>query len=104
MRFNTQRKALVNKLKKVIDPEIGIDIVELGLIYNIDITPNNKVEIQMTLTTPGCPMHEYFLSEIETVILDLEFVEDINTKFIWSPQWEVNMIKPETKTKLFNNN
>ena len=96
-----KRKLIIEQLRKVIDPEIGMNIVDVGLIYWIEITEENFVRVKMTLTTPGCPLSDYFLSEIETVIMDLDFVEDLKTDFIWEPKWDLVMMDEEAKQAMF---
>lgn len=96
-----QRKLIVEKLAEILDPEIGLNIVDVGLLYWIDIDDENKVTIYMTLTTPACPLSEYFLSEVETKLLDLDFIEDVQVEFIWTPQWDITMIDEGAKQKMF---
>ncbi len=96
-----KRKTVIAKLKKVIDPEIGMNIVDVGLIYWIEITEEDFVRVKMTLTTPGCPLSDYFLSEIETVILDLDWVSDLKTDFIWEPKWDLIMMNDDAKQVMF---
>lgn len=98
-----KREKIVNALQKVIDPEIGMDIVNLGLIYGIEITENDFVTIKMTLTTPGCPLSDFFLSEIETVLTDLDFVNDVRIDFIWTPPWDLIMMDENAKQDMFKN-
>lgn len=97
-----KRKKVIKSLRKVIDPELGMNIVDLGLIYNIDVDDNGLVRIYMTLTTPGCPLSDYFLSEIETVLMDLDFVENVEIEFVWDPKWDLVMMDEEAKQKMFN--
>lgn len=96
-----KRKLIINQLRKVIDPEIGMNIVDVGLIYWIEITDENFIRVKMTLTTPGCPLSDYFLSEIETVIMDLDFVEDLKIDFIWEPKWDLIMMDESAKQDMF---
>lgn len=100
------RLTIVKALKKVIDPELGINIVDLGLIYNIVIINQNynvNVKIDLTLTTPGCPLSDFFKSEIESVLLDIDFIDDVIINFVWDPPWDLNMMDEATKLKMFNN-
>lgn len=108
MLFVKERLKIVNELKKVIDPELGINIVDLGLVYNIIISKDCNhdgfnVIIEMTLTTPGCPLSDYFVSEIEAVLLYLDFLNDVKVSFVWDPGWDLTMIDENAKFKLFNN-
>lgn len=100
--MSQKRFQIIEQLRKVIDPEIGMNIVDVGLIYNIEIDNENFVRLKMTLTTPGCPLSEFFLSEIETVLMDLDFVEDVDIVFIWEPRWDLIMMNEKAKQDLFN--
>lgn len=73
-------------LRQVIDPELDCNIVDLGLIYGIDIE-GAKVTITMTLTTPGCPMHESIRQGVHNAVLSLEDVEEVNVELVWEPPW-----------------
>ncbi len=94
-------KVVLDALQKVIDPEIGMNIIDVGLIYGIEIDESNAVYIKMTLTTPGCPLKDYFISEIETVLMDIDFVTDVQVEFVWSPPWDLSMMDEDAKLKLF---
>ena len=80
-----------NVLRGIDDPEIGCNIVDLGLIYSVTITGAN-VAISMTLTTPGCPMHESIRSGVENAVLHLEGVEDVQVDIVWEPAWNPSMM------------
>jgi metal-sulfur cluster biosynthetic enzyme len=101
MSISEKRIKVANQLRKVLDPEIGMNIVDVGLIYNIIITEDDFVRVEMTLTTPGCPLTDYFLSEIETVIMDLDFVSDMKIDFVWEPKWDLKMMDEEAKQDMF---
>lgn len=96
-----QRQEITSKLKAVIDPEIGLNIVDVGLIYWIEITEANLVIVKMTLTTQGCPLKDYFLSEIETQLMDLDFIEDARIDFVWTPSWDLTMMDEAKKQEMF---
>lgn len=78
-------------LRGVIDPEMGIDIVSLGLIYDVRID-RRHVGIRMTLTLPGCPMHDSILGAVKLVLLELDDVEDVDVALVWDPPWSPDMI------------
>jgi metal-sulfur cluster biosynthetic enzyme len=98
-----KRKSVVEKLRGILDPEIGMNIVDVGLIYGIEIDENNYVTINMTLTTPGCPLTDYFLSEIESNLIDLDFVDDVRIDFVWTPTWDIIMMDEDAKQNMFRN-
>ena len=78
-------------LRQVIDPEIGCNIVDLGLVYSIAIN-GDKVSVQMTLTTQGCPMHESIARGVQTALLGLEGVEEAEVEVVWDPPWNPAMM------------
>lgn len=87
------------KLKSVIDPEVGFNIVDMGLVYGIDIK-DKEVIITMTLTTPGCPMHDSITEWAERVIKQLDPVMDVKINLVWEPQWTPDMMSNEIKELL----
>ena len=78
--------AIRETLRQVADPELDCNIVDLGLIYGIAID-GSKVTVTMTLTTPGCPMHESIAWGVECALLDLEGVEQVDVQVVWDPPW-----------------
>ena len=78
-------------LRAVIDPEIGCNIVDLGLIYNVVIT-GPRVVVQMTLTTPGCPMSEGIAQGVQWALLGIAAVEDAEVEILWDPPWQPSMM------------
>jgi metal-sulfur cluster biosynthetic enzyme len=82
---------ILQTLRQVIDPELGCNIVDLGLIYSVTIT-GSKVAVLMTLTTPGCPMHESIRWGVRTALLDLEGVDDAEVEVVWDPPWNAVMM------------
>ena len=90
-------------LKKVIDPELGVNIVDLGLIYKIKTNPNRKVHITMTLTTPGCPLASVFdgmVRDALSSIQDLDTKDDVTIDLTFDPPWVTDMMDPETRAQL----
>jgi metal-sulfur cluster biosynthetic enzyme len=90
---------IYNALRKLIDPELGINIVDLGLIYDVQIQ-GGEVSIQMTLTTRGCPMHGSFVQAVERAIRALAGVTAANVEVVWEPRWNPEMISPEGRQAL----
>jgi len=78
-------------LRQVIDPEIGCNVVDLGLIYSVAIN-GARIKVKMTLTTPGCPMHESLCGGVQAVLLDLEGVEHAEVELVWEPTWQPAMM------------
>jgi metal-sulfur cluster biosynthetic enzyme len=86
-------------LKQIYDPEVGINIVDMGLIYSLDIE-DNKVDLTMTLTSPGCPVGPQILGQIDSTIKALDNVQDVDIKVVWSPPWSPDMLSEEAKDQL----
>jgi metal-sulfur cluster biosynthetic enzyme len=84
--MNLQEKVL-EELKSVYDPELGINVVDLGLIYNIEVAESNDVIITMTLTTPGCPLHNSITSGVRYCVEGIEEVRNVEVNLIWEPAW-----------------
>jgi metal-sulfur cluster biosynthetic enzyme len=83
--------AILETLRHVMDPELGCNIVDLGLIYGVTIT-GAKVAVAMTLTTPGCPMHESLRWGAQQALLSLEGVEAAEVEVVWDPPWHPSMM------------
>jgi metal-sulfur cluster biosynthetic enzyme len=83
--------AVLEALRQVMDPELGCNIVDLGLLYSVAIT-GSKVTVMMTLTTPGCPMHESISWGVKNALLSLEHVEDVEVGLVWDPPWNPAMM------------
>ena len=86
-------------LKNVIDPEIGFNIVDLGLVYDVEVQ-NGKVNIKMTLSSPSCPLSGTILSWVESAVRNLEGVEDVDIQLVWEPKWSIEMASEEVKRAL----
>jgi metal-sulfur cluster biosynthetic enzyme len=86
-------------LKQIYDPEVGINIVDMGLIYGLDIE-DNKVSVVMTLTSPGCPAGPQILGQIDNSLKALEGVEDVDIQVVWSPPWTPDMLSEEARDQL----
>ncbi len=91
---------VVEALKTVYDPEIPVDIYELGLIYKVDIDESNRVAITMTLTSPMCPVAETLPGEVETKAAAVEGVESAAIDLVWEPPWEPSMMSEAAKLTL----
>ena len=91
------RDAIIKNLKKVYDPEIPVDIWELGLIYNITIKDNKTVDVLMTLTSPNCPVAETLPQEVEQAVLKTEGVVSVNLDLTFDPPFTPDMMSEEAK-------
>ena len=93
------QQEITEVLKTCYDPEIPVNIVDLGLIYNIDIN-NSKVGIKMTLTAPGCPMSGMIMDEIKTKVGQVKGVKDVEVDMLWDPPWSPEKMSQEAKLQL----
>lgn len=95
-----KRELMIQKVKEVFDPEIPVDIWELGLIYSLDIDEQGKVNITMTLTSPACPVAGSLPIEVQEKLLSLDFVTDVELKLVWEPAWTKSKMSDEAKMAL----
>jgi len=86
-------------LKQVEDPEIGLNIVDLGLVYDVEVD-GSTVNVKMTLTSPSCPVGPQILNGSKMVLQDLEEVEEANVELVWEPFWSPDRINPEFRAIL----
>lgn len=93
------QEEILEVLKGVIDPEIGLNIVDLGLVYNVEIN-ENEIIITMTLTTPGCPMHNSITAWAEKVVTQFEPEAKVKINLVWEPRWTPALMTAEAKREL----
>ena len=91
---------LIGALKSVYDPEIPVNIYELGLIYKIEVNEENKVIIEMTLTSPNCPVAESLPNSVKENILKIEGINDVDLKLVWDPPWTKDKMSEAAKLEL----
>tara|TARA_B100000929_G_C15226434_1_gene324638 strand:- start:161 stop:463 length:303 start_codon:yes stop_codon:yes gene_type:complete len=94
------KNKIIAEVKKIYDPEIPVNIYELGLIYNITVDENNNVKIDMTLTSPNCPVAESLPKEVKDSIMNVEGVKDIILDLVWDPPWDKSMMSEAAKLEL----
>lgn len=90
------RHKIVQRLREVIDPELGVNIVDLGLVYNI-LYNDGRVVVEFTATTPGCPMRRFLQQQVEEKLASIEGVAESEARLIWEPEWAVDMIKEDVE-------
>ena len=95
-----QMQMMIQRIKEVYDPEIHVDIWELGLIYSLDIDEQGKVKVTMTLTSPACPVAGSLPLEVQEKLLSLDFVTDVDLKLVWDPAWNKSKMSDEAKMAL----
>jgi FeS assembly SUF system protein len=91
---------IVQMLKSIYDPEIPVDIYELGLIYEVKIDKENQVQIEMTLTSPNCPVAESLPKEVEDKVAAIEEVASCKVNIVFDPPWDKDMMSEEAKLEL----
>jgi FeS assembly SUF system protein len=97
---NLLGEKIVNELKQVYDPEIPVDVYELGLIYDVFINEDNEVKILMTLTSPNCPVAESLPKEVEDKVKSLDEVKDAEVEITFDPPWTKDLMSDEAKLEL----
>ena len=90
----------IEAVKKIFDPEIPVNIYELGLIYKIEVNEKNKVNVDMTLTSPNCPVAESLPKQVKDNIMKIEEVSDVNLNLVWEPAWNKDMMSEAAKLEL----
>ena len=93
------KEQILEALKQVYDPEIPVDIVNLGLVYDVAVE-DGIVRIEMTTTSPGCPVGDFLAQEVKRAVETLEGVDAVGVEFVWDPPWTPEMMSPEAKEKL----
>ena len=93
-------KKIIKALKSVIDPEIGISVYDLGFIYDIAVDDHNNVTIKMTLTTPGCPMMQLLLSQVECAVRSIKSINQVKIDLVFDPPWSPDRMSEQAKSKL----
>ena len=96
----TLKEKIISEIKKVFDPEIQVNIYDLGLIYNIDLKDNKEATIKMTLTSPNCPVADSLPKMVKENILKIEELETVNVELVWSPPWTKDMMSEAAKLEL----
>jgi len=94
------KNKVIEEIKKIYDPEIPVNIYELGLIYKIEVDEKNKVNIDMTLTSPNCPVAESLPKEVKDNIMRVKGVSDVNLNLVWEPPWDKDKMSEAAKLEL----
>ena len=91
---------VIAEIKKIYDPEIPVNIYELGLIYDIKVDEKNNVKVNMTLTTPNCPVAESLPKEVKDSIMEIKEVNKVDLDLVWDPPWDKSMMSESAKLEL----
>ena len=91
---------IINEIKKIYDPEIPVNIYELGLIYDIKVENKNTAKVKMTLTSPNCPVAESLPKEVKDSIMQVEGIDKVDLDLVWDPPWNKDMMSEAAKLEL----
>ena len=98
--MNEIKNKVIEEIKKIYDPEIPVNIYDLGLIYKVEVDEKNKVDIDMTLTSPNCPVAESLPKQVKDNIMKVEGVSDVNLNLVWEPPWDKDKMSEAAKLEL----
>ena len=96
--INTEQ--VYSALRKCMDPEIPVNVVDLGLIYGVQVNPENNVDIKMTMTTRGCPLHDTLVSDVKRYVGRINGIGNINVEIVWDPPWNIEKMEPTIREKM----
>lgn len=91
---------IIRALRQVYDPEIPVNVYDLGLIYEVKVDPEQDVYIQMTLTAPNCPMADYVVAQVKSAVEDVPGVMSVNIELVWEPVWDKSRMSEEALVEL----
>jgi len=94
------RDAVLESLKSVRDPEIPVNVVDLGLIYEVRVADDGAVDVDMTLTSMGCPVQDMIQSDAELAVMRVDGVSRVNVEFVWSPPWGMDKVTDDGRKQL----
>jgi FeS assembly SUF system protein len=94
------KNKIIEEIKKIYDPEIPVNIYDLGLIYKVEVTKDSNVNVEMTLTSPNCPVAESLPSMVKNNILNISEVADVDLKIVWDPPWTKEKMSESAKLEL----
>ena len=97
---NVSENDIIKKIKTVFDPEIPVNIYDLGLIYNLDIDKKNNIIVIMTLTTPNCPVAGSMPESVGKAVSEIEGISSIKVELVWEPKWSKDMMSEDAKLAL----
>jgi len=94
------QEEVYSALRKCMDPEIPVNVVDLGLIYGVKVNEENNIDIEMTMTTRGCPLHDTLVSDVKRYVGKINGVAGVNVSIVWDPPWSVDKIEPTVRDQL----
>ena len=96
----SKRELIIDEIRKIYDPELPVNIYELGLIYDIKVENDKSAKIKMTLTTPNCPVAETLPKEVKEGAMQVEGIEEVDLELVWDPPWTKDMMSEAAKLEL----
>ena len=96
----SKKDLIIDEIRKIYDPEIPVNIYELGLIYDIRVENEKSAKIKMTLTTPNCPVAETLPKEVKDVAMQVDGIEEVDLELVWDPPWNKDMMSEAAKLEL----
>ena len=96
----TKRDQIIEEIRKIYDPELPVNIYELGLIYDVQVENEKHAKIKMTLTTPNCPVAESLPTDVPEGAMPVEGIEDVDLELVWDPPWNKDMMSDAAKLEL----
>ena len=96
----SKRELIIEEIRKIYDPELPVNIYELGLIYDIKVDNDKSAKIKMTLTTPNCPVAESLPKEVKEGAMQVEGIEEVDLELVWDPPWTTDMMSEAAKLEL----
>ncbi|MBA3750834.1 MAG: DUF59 domain-containing protein [Nitrosopumilus sp.] len=94
------KEQIFSELRKCMDPEVPVNVVDLGLIYDVNISDKNDVDIKMTMTTRGCPLHDTLVGDVKKYVNKIDGIGSINVEIVWDPPWSIEKMNPTVREKL----
>tara|TARA_Y100001936_G_scaffold220562_1_gene234797 strand:- start:224 stop:523 length:300 start_codon:yes stop_codon:yes gene_type:complete len=96
----SKKEEIINEIRKIYDPELPVNIYELGLIYDIKVKDDKFAIIKMTLTTPNCPVAESLPKDVKESAMQIEGIEDVDVQLVWDPPWNKDMMSEAAKLEM----
>ena len=96
----SKKEEIINEIRKIYDPELPVNIYELGLIYDIKVKDDKFAIIKMTLTTPNCPVAESLPKDVKESAMQIEGIEDVDVQLVWDPPWNKEMMSEAAKLEM----
>jgi FeS assembly SUF system protein len=94
------KEKIIKEIKKIYDPEIPVNIYDLGLIYEVKVEKDNNIKVKMTLTTPNCPVAESLPKEVKDSIMEIKEVKNVDLELVWDPPWDKSMMSEAARLEL----